>query len=248
MKTATFLFLMVAPIGALHAVELDARLDWSRRVELTMPVSGVVTSIAAQAGETVKKDQVLLTLDPAPFQAAARAAEARAAATRIERDEATRDAKQAQELYDRTVLSTVELENARNKKARTEAQYQDAQAVLEQARYRLRVSSLRAPFEARILARRAEVGQSLAADLQPPVVMVIAAAGEYLAQARVGGDRAATLKPGQKVEVRAGGKNYPASVRAVNYDPSGKEPYLVDVVFATTDHFQAGQGARIVVP
>jgi RND family efflux transporter MFP subunit len=248
MKTASFLLLMLAPVAALHAAELDARLDWSRRVELAMPVSGVVTGIAAQAGETVKKDQVLLTLDPAPFQAAVRAAEARATAARIERDEAARDAKQAQELYDRTVLSTVELENARNKKTRAEAQFQDAQAALEQARYRLRVSSLRAPFEARILARRAEVGQSLAADLQPPVVMVIAAAGEYLAQARVGGDRAAALKPGQKVEVRAGGKNYPATIRAVNYDPSGKEPYLVDVVFAATDNLQAGQSVRIVLP
>lgn len=245
-KLSLLIFLGAVPFA--HAAELDARLDWSRRVELTMPVSGVVATVAAQAGEMVKKDQVLLSLDPAPFQAAVREAEARATAARIERDENTRDAKQAQELYERTVLSTVELENARNKKTRAEAGYQSAQAALEQARYRLRVSSLRAPFDARILARRAEVGQSIAAELQSPVVMVIAAAGEYLAQVRVGSERAAGLKPGGKVSVKVGGQTYPASVRAVTYDSAGKEPYIVDVVFVTHDNLQAGQGARIVVP
>lgn len=248
MKNLSFWLFWLSPFTALSAAELDARLDWSRRVELAMPVSGVVATVAAQAGEQVQKDQVLLTLDPAPFRAALREAEGRAAAARSERDEAARDAKQAQELYDRTVLSTVELENARNKQTRAEARLHEAQGTLEQARYRLRMSSLRAPFEARILARRAEVGQSLAADLQPPVVMVVVAAGEYLAQARVSSDRAATLKPGQSVEVRVAGKNYPASVRAVTYDAANKEPYLVEVVLATADTLQAGQSARIVVP
>jgi len=250
MKSQLIFFsgLLLAGTGSVSAAELDARLDWSRRVELAMPVSGMVSAITAQPGETVKKDQPLLSLDPVPFRAAVREAEARATTARIERNEAARDARQAQELFDRTVLSAVELENARNKLARAEAQHQSTQGALDRARYRLHVSSLRAPFDARVLARRVEVGQSVAADLQPPVVMVIAAAGEYLVQARVSSDRAVSLKPGQNVEARVGGKNYPASVRAVSYDPTGKEPYLVDVVFATTDILQAGQSARIIVP
>jgi RND family efflux transporter MFP subunit len=234
---------------AVLAAELDARLEWSRRAELSMPVSGVVVDVAVNAGERVATGQALVSLDPGPFQTSVNEALARQARARIEREEATRDAKQAQELYDRTVLSTVELENARNKRARADAAYKEATAALDRARYQQRVSILRAPFDAQILSRRVEVGQTVSAELNPPTVMVIAAAGEYLAQARLAADRAASVKPGQEVQVSVGGKSHPAKIRAVIYDPaSSKEPYVLEAVFSTSDRFTAGQAARIRLP
>jgi multidrug resistance efflux pump len=147
------------------------------------------------------------------------------------------------------VLSTVELENARAKEVRAAANYREAAANLERARYRLRVSALRAPFAARVLSSSAEIGQAVAAQLAPPVLMVIAADGEYLARARLTPERATRLQPGQALQVSAGGKTYAAQVRALSNDPAGgKEPYLLDVVFVTTDTLHAGQGARIELP
>ena len=240
------LLLMAFPVGA---VELDARVDWSRHTELAVPVSGVVANVAANAGDHVAKGQLLLTLDAVPFATAVSEAEALVTRRRVERDETARDARQAQELYDRTVLSTVELETAKNKMTVAEAGYKSAVAALERARYRQRVSSLRAPFEARVLSRRVEVGQSLIAEMAPPVVMVIAAAGEYLAQGRLGAERAAVLKPGLALQVAVGSKNYPAQIRGITYDPvSGKEPYVLEAVFATSDNLYAGQAARVILP
>lgn len=231
------------------AAELDARLEWSRRTELAMPLSGIVVDVPVNAGERVNKDQVLVSLDPGPFQTSVNEALARQARARIEREEAVRDARQAQELYDRTVLSTVELENAKNKQTRAEAAYKEASANLDRARYRQRISILRAPFDAQVLRRRIEVGQTVSAELNPPTVMVIAAAGEYLAQARVAADRAASVKPGQDVQVSVGGKSHPAKIRAVTYDPAGgKEPFVLDAVFSTSERFTAGQAARISLP
>jgi len=231
------------------AADLDARLDWSRRTELAMPLSGIVTEVPVNAGERVSKGQALVSLDPGPFQTAVNEALARQARARIEREEAVRDARQAQELYDRTVLSTVELENAKNKQARAEAAYKEAGANLDRARYRQRISILRAPFDAQVLSRRIEVGQTVSAELNPQTVMVIAAAGEYLAQARVAADRAAAVKPGQDVQVSVGGKSHPAKIRAVTYDPAGgKEPFVLDAVFSTSERFTAGQAARISLP
>lgn len=231
------------------AAELDARLDWSRRTELAMPLSGIVTDVPVNAGERVSKGQVLAGLDPGPFQTAVNEALAQQTRRRIEREEAVRDAKQAQELYDRTVLSTVELENAKNKQARAEAAYKEASANLDRARYRQRISILRAPFDAQVLSRRIEVGQVVSAELNPPTVMIIAAAGEYLAQARIAADRAASVKPGQDVQVSVSGKSHPAKIRAITYDPAGgKEPFVLDAVFSTSERFTAGQAARITLP
>jgi HlyD family secretion protein len=231
------------------AAEVEGNLQWSRRTELAMPVSGVVATVPANAGERVAKGATLLTLDAAPFAAAVHEAEARLMLRKVERDEAARDAKQAQELYDRTVLSTVELENAKNKLTRAEAGMKGAVAALERARYQQRVSTLRAPFDAMILSRHAEPGQSIAAELKPPVLFVIAAAGEYSAQARTAPDRAAGLKVGQEVTVKVGGKTYPARLRAVSHDPAaGKEPFVLEAIFASNETLHAGQVARILLP
>ncbi len=251
MKTLSVWFglpalLMIFPA---MAADVEALIQWSRRTELSTPVSGVVASVAVNAGERAAKGQLLLALDDAPFRATVQETEALLARRKSERDETARDAKQAQELYDRTVLSTVELENAKMKLARADAGYKEAAAALDRARYRLRVSALRAPFDAVVLSRHAEPGQSVAAELKPPVLLVIAAAGEYLAQARVAAERVAGLKVGQAVSVVAGGKSYAAKIKAIAHEPAGgKEPYVLEAVFSTAEPLHAGQPARIQLP
>lgn len=241
-----FAVLLAGPVAA---AEVDALVQWSRRTELTTPVSGVVASVPVNAGERVNKGQLLLALDDAPFRAAVHEAEALLAQRNSERAEAARDAKQAQELYDRTVLSTVELENAKMKLARAEAGYKEANAVHDRARYRLRVSALRAPFDAVVLSRHAEPGQSVAAEFTPPVLLVIAAAGEYLAQARVAADRVTGLTLGQGLSVVVGGKTYPAQLKALAHVPAGgKEPYVLEALISTSQPLHAGQAARIQLP
>jgi RND family efflux transporter MFP subunit len=231
------------------AADVEALVQWSRRTELAAPVSGVVASVAVNAGERAAKGQLLLALDDEPFRAAVQEAEALLARRKSERDEAARDAKQAQELYDRTVLSTVELENAKMKLARADAGYKQANAMLDRARYRLRVSALRAPFDAVVLSRHAEPGQAIAAELKPPVLLVIAAAGEYIAQARVSAERVAGLKVGQALSVVAGGKTYTAQLKALAHEPAGgKELYVLEAVFTAQEQLYAGQTARIQLP
>jgi HlyD family secretion protein len=147
------------------------------------------------------------------------------------------------------VLSTVELENAKNKLARAEAGLKEASAELARARYLQSVSTLRAPFDAVILSRHAEPGQSIAAELKPPVLFVVAAAGEYSVQARVTADRAAGLKVGQEVAVKVGGHSLPARLRAISHEPAGgTEPFVIEAGFATSEALAAGQSARIVLP
>jgi RND family efflux transporter MFP subunit len=235
--------------GPAAAAEVDALVQWSRRTELATPVSGVVASVPVNAGERVTKGQLLLALDDAPFRAAMQEAEAQLARHKSERAEAARDAKQAQELYERTVLSTVELENARMKLARADAGEKEAAAALDRARYRLRVSALRAPFDAVVLSRHAEPGQSVAAEFTPPVLLVIAAAGEYLAQARVSAERVTGLTLGQGLTVAVGGKTYPAQLKALAHVPaSGKKAYVLEALFSTPQPLHAGQAARIQLP
>ena len=243
--------LLVAPPAS--AAGVDAVVEWSRRVELSVPVSGVIVQVHVDAGDRVKRGQALLVLDAAPFQAALKQAQALVAQRKLERDDRQRDYRQAKELYERTVLSTVEFENARTQQARTEAAYQEAQAMLDDRRYRLRVSTLRAPFDGVVLQRLGQPGQTVATDLKPPILLVVAAAGEYIARARLPAERIAGLKAGQGVSVQVLGEKFSAKVKNAGLEPLAQTSkadaqYEVDVVFETPHMLRAGQRAIIEIP
>lgn len=243
--------LLVAP--STPAAGVDAVVEWSRRVELSVPISGVIAQVHVDTGDRVSRGQALLSLDAAPFQAALKQAQALVAQRKLERDDRQRDYRQAKELYERTVLSTVEFDNARTQQARTEAAYQEAQAILDDRRYRLRVSTLRAPFDGVVLLRYAQPGQTVAADLRPPILLVVAAAGEYIASARLPAERIAGLKTGQAVSVQVLGEKFSAQVKNAGLEPlaaagTANAQYEVDVIFATSHLLRAGQRAIIEIP
>ena len=75
--SATWLAAMLCVATPLaQAAEYPALLDWSGRVTLTLPVSGVLESVAARAGQSIRKGELLASLNPALFKAGV--AEARA--------------------------------------------------------------------------------------------------------------------------------------------------------------------------
>jgi RND family efflux transporter MFP subunit len=223
--------LLAAPAFA----DVDARIEWGRRIELGIPVSGVVGTINAEPGAQVSKGALLLQLEQTPFAAAVQ--QARAAVTRAENDHhvAKRDLAQAQELYDRGLLSNNELEDAKLKLGSAKATLDAARATLTTAQYALARSTIRAPFDGWILDRRVEVGQSIVSTDQAPVALVVAAANEYVARALVDSDHVEKLKPGMPARIMAGGRQFDGVVRAVGLEPvagaDGTPRYAVSVAF-----------------
>jgi multidrug efflux system membrane fusion protein len=128
-------------------------------VALGVPVSGVVGELRVVTGDKVKRGQPLLALDPRPFRLRLRAVEATVARLRPERDERARDLERAQELYDRTVLSDVELQRARNAAEMAAAAYEEAESARQLAALELEYSVLRAPSDGTVVGVEAAVGQ-----------------------------------------------------------------------------------------
>jgi RND family efflux transporter MFP subunit len=240
-----------AAVSVAWAESFPAILQWSQRVELSPRVSGIVREVGVNAGDRVKKGRSLLTLDAAPYQA--RVAESRAAVARFteETAEARRDLARTQELYDRTVISTSELDQARLRQARAKAQLEGAQARLARERQDLTDSALRAPFEAVVVARLAEPGQHVAVGLQPQPLLVLAKAGEMTARFRVSADRIGGLKAGQAVTVVIGKQDYPATLKNLGLEPVKDKDgaaYEADAVFAVKELLRAGMAATVTLP
>lgn len=241
-------------VGAAQAAEVPAVLQWSQRVELSTPVSGVVQTVNVSVGERVRQGQVLLRLDERIY--AGRVEEAAAAVMRNREDaaEAERDLKRVQELYDRTVISVSELEQAKMRQARAAALLKESRARQRQELKNREDTSLRAPFDAVVVARQAEPGQAVAAALQPQILLVVARAGEMLARAQVQEAQLAGLKAGQEVEVNVGRQRFRGKVRAMGLEPttrdkSGLPLYPLDVVFVPGEtQLRAGAAALLSLP
>ncbi|NTV95356.1 MAG: biotin/lipoyl-binding protein, partial [Thiobacillus sp.] len=116
------------------AADLTAQLEWSQRVAIAIPLTGVVETVNVQPGQRVDKGAALLSLNQTVFKAGLM--EARADIERLtqEKADAQRELDRANELYARTVSSTTELDAAKLRHARAAALLAAAEARVEKAR------------------------------------------------------------------------------------------------------------------
>lgn len=233
------------------AADMPAVLQWSQRVELSAPVSGVVQSVNVDVGDRVGKGQVLLSLDGAIYRA--KVAEMNAAIIRLvaEAAEAKRDFERVQELHARTVVATAELDLARLRLTRTESLLAEARASLRQHQKVLDDTTLRAPFDALVVGRQVEPGMSVAAGLQPQILLTLARAGEMLARLYLSAAQIEKLQIGQAVTVVAGGQSHAGKVKTLGMEPvklKDETGYQLDVSFSSREQLRAGVAVVVKLP
>jgi RND family efflux transporter MFP subunit len=236
---------------AAWAGEVPATLQWSHRVELSAAVSGIVRTVHVDVGDQVKKGQVLLALDATAYQA--RVAEIQAGILRLQAEaaEAARDLVRVQELYARTVVATADLDQAKLRNTRAASQLEEARASLRQNQKVLDDSTLRAPFDAVVVQRQVEPGMSVAAGLQPQVLLVLAKSGEMLARTYLPAAQLERLKAGQSVSVTSGGLSYAGKIKSLGLEPGkrdGEAGYLLEVSFGSREQLRAGAAALVKLP
>ena len=130
--------LMLEAVGTVNAVN---------GVDVTSQVAGEVQKIEFESGDTVKKGDVLVTLESAADRAQLNALQATARLSRQEFDRYER-------LFKQGSISKSELDNRRAQRDQSMAQ---AQAQQEQLNYK----TVRAPFDGRLGIRQVDLGQYL---------------------------------------------------------------------------------------
>ncbi len=138
----------------------DANLMVEREVGIGTRMSGVIDSIEAERGQTVRKGQALATLDQREFELDRRAAEAAFSA-------AEADFQRYQELFGQKLASKTELEQRR-------ARFEQARVDLEKAKLVIDRSVIRAPFDGVVVDRSVRIGQKVQIDDVAPLFKVSA--------------------------------------------------------------------------
>lgn len=246
--------LLASLVSAAFADEVEGRLGWARKLVLSVPVSGVVQEVAVHPGDRVESNQVLLRLDPRPFRT--RQARARAHLDRAtpEREEAQRELERAQELYDRTVLSDHELQLAKIAFAQADAEQRIAEAALAQAELDLEYSVVRAPFQALVLDRHVEVGQTVITAHESVPLFTLVSTDSMLAVVELSLARGSTLEPGAAIPVTVEGRSYEGRLRRLVPEPSAwidNQPrYSLEVLIIVPagQTLRPGQPALVALP
>jgi len=237
--------------GSVIAQELTGVVQWAQRIELGTPQSGIIIDVPVTAGDRVKKGQLLVQLESRALQARVKKAEAEQSNLKKERDEAQRELDRAKELYDRTLLSNHDLEEAKIAFSSAVSRYQTATAALVEARLNLEQSAIHAPFDGVVLQRNAEVGQTVVSTLQSIPLVTVAATRQMRVQTEVSLAQINKLSVGQSVVVESGGTRMKGAISFIGLEPlpgNGEPRYPLQVLFFTEGNVvRAGQPAKILV-
>jgi multidrug efflux system membrane fusion protein len=226
------------------AEEVEATLGWSKRVELSTSVNGLVQKVFAQAGKIVAKGEVLIQLDPRAFKADLKYAKANLNNAAGQDQEAKRELDRQTDMYDRTMLSEHDLQVAKNNFTAAQAKYHQAQSALTKAKLNLEYSAIRAPFNAIVISTKAEKGQVVASQVTPPVLVIVAEAQRMLARFYATAEKVNNFVVNQGVKVNAAGRIYQGKIFKIALEPDELKQghYAVDVIFDSKDSvLRAGQ-------
>lgn len=241
---------LVSPAFAVDEPQtLDGHLAWAEVTRLSTPVSGVVTEIPVQPGQQVEKGAVLLRLDRKPFSDKLAAAVAIRSGLMRAAAEAKRDAQRTQQLYDRTVASESERQEALIKQEQAQASLNEARAKADLRQWELGRTTMTAPYPARILSVDTAVGETVSSELNAPVLLRIARADHMLAEANASPSVAAQLSLGQKLNVLVGQSSVQGQLIGIVSDPQknqdGTVNYRLEVQIKPQKGWIAGLPAKI---
>lgn len=138
--------------------EYTGRFEAVDHVDLRARVSGYLDAVHFRDGQIVQKGDLLLTIDPRPFQAELARANAEVASARAGLALADRELSRAERLVATRAISEETADNRRAARAQAVADLEAARAGVAIAELNLRFTEIRSPVTGRISDRKVDVG------------------------------------------------------------------------------------------
>jgi HlyD family secretion protein len=236
-------------------------------VQVGTQVSGALESLHADFNSIVRRGQLLARLDQSLYRSAIEQAEANLvrAQADLERlqvmaQDAEVRAERMRQLWQRELIAAVELEAAelaaRSAQAQIRsgaAQVTQARAALSQARVNLEKTIITSPIDGIVIARNVDVGQTVAASLQAPVLFEIAAdLAEMQLRAHIDESDLGAIAEGQAVRFSVDaypGQSFQGRVEQVRLNPTVEQNVVTyaAIISAPNPEFKLLPGMTAIV-
>ena len=150
--------------------EFSGRLEAIDHVELRSRVAGAIQSVHFPEGAIVEKGDLLVTIDPAPYQAEVARAKASVTAAEARASLARTELKRGKQLLASNAVSQSDYDQRLNGEASAEADLEAARAVLQSAELNLSYTEIRAPITGRVGKIEITTGNLIAAGPSSPIL------------------------------------------------------------------------------
>lgn len=153
--------------------EFSGRLEAVERVDVRARVSGAVQQVHFREGSLVKAGDLLVSIDPAPYQAEVSRLEAQVAAAQARVTYSQSEATRAKALLEDRAVARREFDEKDNAAREAAANLRAAQAALQSAQLNLGYTQVRAPVAGRVGKIEVTQGNLVAAGAGAPVLTTL---------------------------------------------------------------------------
>ena len=153
--------------------DFSGRLEAVERVDIRPRVAGTVEAVHFREGALVKAGDLLLTIDPAPYQADVDRADAQVFAAQSRLTNAKSNYERAKQLLQDHAISQREYDDSLNAQSEADANLRSARAQLQTAQLSLGYTQVRAPVSGRVGKLEITTGNLVAAGPGAPVLTTL---------------------------------------------------------------------------
>ena len=157
-----------------QVITASGQLNPVLKVDISSQISGIIQKLFADFNSPVKEGQIIATLDPATYEANVLAAEGNLASAKANLELAQHVERRARTLRKDNLGSAAEYDLAVADLHKAEASVKISEGALKKAQVDLARCTIRSPIDGMVITRNVNVGQTVAASLSAPVLLVIA--------------------------------------------------------------------------
>lgn len=162
---------------ALHEARIwdafSGRLEAVERVELRSRVAGAIAAIHFTEGQRVRRGELLVSIDPAPYAAEVARLTAQVAAAQSNASHAHIELDRSNVLWSSQAVARREVDESGRAAREADATLAAARAALQRASLDLQHASIRAPVDGRVGRREVTVGNLVDAGSNSPVLTTL---------------------------------------------------------------------------
>jgi RND family efflux transporter MFP subunit len=181
---------------------ISGSLQPERRADLRAEVSGMVIKVHKENGESVRKGDLLVSLDGSVLRDNLNSSEESFRAASQSLDGAERQFQRMKSLQAQGMVSTQGLEESEIKRNAAQSEFVASKARVAAAKQQLERTEVRAPFNGVISARKASAGDT--AQMGKELIQVIDPSSMRF-EGQVSADQMSVVKLGQRVNFRING-------------------------------------------
>ena len=172
------------------------------KAELNAEVSGIVTKIMKDNGDSVKAGELLVQLDQTTYRDKLMSAQESERSASVTADQAQKQLRRMQQLNKQNLVTAEILEAAEIKANQASSDLASAKARLVEARQQLERTEVRAPFSGVISARKTSAGDTAQIG---KALMVVIDPSSMRFEGFIAADQVGSVKVGQTVNFKVNG-------------------------------------------